>query len=469
MMLDIKSRHTALLASQLMRRYLYFERRSRHTPFWSVASSGTRATAFLVAIIFSLARADDWPQWGGPQRDLNWRETGIVEKLPAVDSQTGMLPRVWTAKIGDGYAGPAVADGRVFVMDRIEEQNLERVLCFDAASGKEIWKHPYEAPYTISYPLGPRATPTVDGERVYALGAVGNLLCFDAASGNVIWQKHLPTNFGTKLPVWGMAGAPLVDGEQLIVLAGGKPNALVVSLDKNTGEERWRKLDGKEPGYCAPVIVEFGGQRQLIVWHPEAVVSLNPASGDVLWTQPFEVQAGLTIPTPRKLGERLFVTSFYNGPLMIDLGADGKSPNVLWRSARGNNEIKNDSLHAIMCTPVVTEQNIFGVGSYGEMRCLDTADGHIKWETFDATGRGRWWNAFLIPHEDRVIICNEQGDIIFAKLDGDGYHELSRAKLIAPTAPIQRRTTVWSHPAFAMKSVFARNDGELVRVNLARE
>jgi outer membrane protein assembly factor BamB len=157
---------------------------------------------FLLAVC-SRAMADDWPQWGGPQRDVVWRETGIVGKLPAADPQTGMLPRVWTAKIGAGYAGPAVADGRVFVMDRIAAENLERVLCFDAATGKEIWKHQYDAPYTISYPLGPRATPTVDGDHVYALGAVGNLFCFDAASGRILWQKYLPTDFGTKLPAWG--------------------------------------------------------------------------------------------------------------------------------------------------------------------------------------------------------------------------------------------------------------------------
>ncbi len=413
--------------------------------------------------------ADDWPQWGGPRRDLVWRETGIVDTLPAVESATGMLPRVWTAKIGSGYVGPAVADGRVVVADRVAEQNLERVLCFDAETGKELWKHEYEARYTISYPLGPRATPTIDGDRVYVLGAVGHLFCFDASSGRVVWQKHLPTDFGTELPSWGMAAAPLVDGDQLILLAGGKPNAMVISLDKHNGNEKWRALDGKEPGYCPPVILDFGGQRQLIVWHPAAVFGLNPADGKELWTQPFAVEAGLTIPTPRKIGNRLFVTSFYDGPLMIDLGADGRSPRVLWQTAPNNTELKNNSLHAIMCTPIVTDDYIFGVGSYGEMRCLETSTGRMVWETHDATGPGRWWNAFLVPHGDQVILCNEQGEIIFAKLAGDGYHELSRAKLIEPTQPIQRRMTVWSHPAFAMRSVFARNDGELIRVNLAAE
>jgi hypothetical protein len=254
----------------------------------------------------------------------------------------------------------------------------------------------------------------------------------------------------------------------------------VISLDKNTGAELWRALDGPEPGYCPPVVLEFGGRRQLIVWHPAAVVGLDPATGSQLWAVPFSVEAGLSIPTPRKIGNRLFITSFYDGPLMIDLGPDGRTPNVLWRTAPNNTEIKNDSLHSIMCTPIVTEDYIFGVGSYGEMRCLDTNTGRVIWETHDATGPGRWWNAFLIPHragtrEDRspgarrVIICNEQGELIFARLSADGYHELSRAKLLKPTQPIQRRMTVWSHPAFAMKSVFARNDGELIRVSLAED
>jgi outer membrane protein assembly factor BamB len=430
-----------------------------------------RRYAWLVIALSVIVRstlADDWPQWGGPQRDSVWRETGIVDKLPAADSATGMLPRRWTAKIGSGYAGPAVANGRVFVTDRLAEDNLERVFCFDAETGKELWKHEYGARYTISYPLGPRATPAVDGNRVYTLGAMGNLFCLDTDSGKVVWQKNLPTDFGTKIPAWGMAGAPLVDGDQLIVLAGGTPGAMVVSLDKLTGQERWRALDGPEPGYCAPVILEFGGQRQLIIWHPQAVVGLNPATGKTLWQVPFSVQSGLTIPTPRKIGNRLFVTSFYNGPLMIDLGADGVSPNVLWHTGDQSTERKNDSLHAIMCSPIVTEDCIYGVGSYGELRGLDTKTGKIVWETYDATGHDRWWNAFLVPHGVRVVITNEQGDLVFAKLSRDGYKELSRAKMIEPTQPVNRRMTVWSHSAYAMRSIFARNNGELIRVDLSK-
>jgi outer membrane protein assembly factor BamB len=425
---------------------------------------------FILSLVFAeTILADDWPQWGGPQRDLVWREPGIVETLPDADPSTGLLPRVWSVKIGAGYAGPAVAEGRVFLADRIADQGLERVLCFDAATGEEMWKREYDARYTISYPLGPRATPTVDGDRVYVLGAVGHLLCLNVASGDVLWRKFLPADFDTEVPNWGMAGAPLVDGDQLIILAGGKPGALVVSLDKRTGQERWRALDGAEPGYCAPVILQIAGQRQLIVWHPAAVAALDPADGTVLWEQPFAVRAGMTISTPRTVANRLFVTGFYSGPLMIDLGPTGKSPKVLWQTGASSTEIRNDSLHAVMCTPIVTADYVYGVGSYGELRCLEADSGRIVWETREPTGEGRWWNAFLVPHQDRVVICNEQGEIIFARFSPRGYQELSRAKLIEPTQPIQRRMTVWSHPAFAMRSVFARNDGELIRVNIAKE
>jgi outer membrane protein assembly factor BamB len=439
--------------------------RSRACRRWSLNSF---AFISLISSVVSSSSlwAEDWPQWGGPQRDIVWRETGVVEKLPE-----GELSRVWSAPIGAGYAGPAVADGRVFVTDRLAEENLERVLCFDAADGKPLWKHDYEARYSISYPLGPRTTPTVDGELVYTLGAVGHLLCLKAETGDVVWSKYLPDDVGTKLPDWGLAAAPLVEGDQLIVLAGGADGALVVSFDKRTGKELWRALDDPAVGYCPPVIMEFGGRRQLIVWHASHVSSLDPATGKTLWEVPFPLKAALCIATPRQLGNRLFVTSFYEGPMMIDLGADGMTPKVLWTSDSGNNDVNNDSIHSIMPTPIVTNDYIYGISSYGQLRCLETATGKMVWETVEPTGKGRWWNAFLIPHGEmsgrRIYIANEQGELITAELSGDGYREISRAKLIEPLQPIQRRMTVWSHPAFAMQSVFARNDKELIRVNLA--
>lgn len=422
------------------------------------------STLCLCLTLATSARSDDWPQWGGPQHDLVWRESGIVAKFPT----DGLLPRVWSTPLEDGYAGPAVAEGRVFVTDRQRDGRTERVLCLDAETGEVLWQHKYAARYTVSYPAGPRATPVVDEGRVYTIGAMGHLFCFDVNTGDIVWQKNFVNDFETNLPTWGMAAAPLVDGNQLITLVGGAKGALVVSFDKTTGKELWRSLDDEAIGYCPPMLFTFGGVKQCVVWHPHAVSSIDPQDGTLLWEIPFRVQAGLSIPTPRKVGNRLFLTAFYNGPRMIEVADNGRSAAIVWQG-NSDSEIRTDGLHSIMSTPWVTETHIYGVDSYGQLRCLDAKTGKRIWQTFAATGQGRWWNAFLIPHEDRFFIHNEQGDLIIANLTPAGYEEVSRAKLVEPTRPVKRRMTIWSHPAFAMKSVFARNDNEIVRVNLAKK
>lgn len=406
--------------------------------------------------------ADDWPQWGGPHGDCSWRETGIVDQLPP-----GLLPRKWSTPIGEGYSGPAVANGRVYVTDRQRKAGTERVLCLDAETGQELWMHEYEVTYTIQYPAGPRTTPVVDEGRVYTIGAQGDLYCLDAERGKVLWQKSFEKDYQTKLPTWGMSASPVVEGNQLITLVGGAKDALVVSFDKATGKELWRALSDPDVGYSPPRVFTFGDSRQLIIWHPSAVTSLDPASGKQNWTAPFKVSMGLTAPSAQQAGNLLFVTSFYNGPLMLDVSPDGKSAKTVWKG-NSNSERDTDGLHSIMPTPIVTPDYIFGVCSYGQLRCLETKTGKRVWETFAATGHDRWWNAFLIPNGERVFIHNEQGDLIVAKLSPEGYEELSRAKLIEPTRQVNRRMTIWSHPAFAMKSVFARNDKEIVRVDLSK-
>ena len=421
----------------------------------------------LLALGTASVCADDWPQWGGPERDIVWREPGIVETLPTSD----LLPRVWSTPVGEGYSGPAVANDRVFVTDLIDRRasyGRERVLCLNAESGEVQWKHQYPVLYDISYPAGPRATPLADGDYVYSLGAVGNLFCQRVTDGHVVWSKNFIEEYGTRLPTWGMAASPLIEGNQLIALVGGTDGALVVSFDKLTGKELWRSLEDVAVGYSPPVIMEFGGFRQLIVWHPTAISSVDPATGELIWEVPFRVRSGLTVPMPRRAGQNLFVTAFYNGPMMLKVAADGRSAEVAWQG-KSDSEIDTDGLHSIMPTPWFNGTHIYGICSYGQLRGLDATNGSRLWESLDATGSGRWWNAFLIRHEDRFFLHNEQGDLIIANLTPDGYEEISRAKLVEPTRRVKRRMTIWSHPAFAMKSVFARNDKEIVRVDLAEK
>ena len=169
-------------------------------------------------------------------------------------------------------------------------RSLERVLCLNEADGKVLWHYEYDCPYSISYAAGPRAAPLVSDGKVYTFGAEGNLLCLDAETGRLLWSRDIKKELGVKAPTWGFAGHPLLDGNRLICLARGS-GSTVVAFDKDTGKELWRALSAAEPGYSSPAIFEAGGKRQLIVFHPEAVNSLDPETGQLYWSVPF--RAGL--------------------------------------------------------------------------------------------------------------------------------------------------------------------------------
>jgi outer membrane protein assembly factor BamB len=456
-----------------------------HTPGSELKKLIMRRTWLLALTLGCTAslRADDWPQWMGPERDSVWRETGIVDSFPAAGP-----PVIWRAEIGSGYSGPAVAQGRVYVFDhqsgkasdkpadafaRGNIPGVERVVCLDAAHGKVIWSHEYDCPYTVSYPAGPRTTPLVSDGKVFTLGAEGNLLCLDAVTGGVVWSRDFKEDYKIKTPMWGFAGNPLLDGNRLICLAGGS-NTTVVALDKNTGHEIWRALSAKEPGYCSPVIFNAGGVRQLIVWDPESVNSLNPETGDVYWSlKPSEpVRAGMTIPTPRKMDDWLFLTCFYNGSWMLKLDPSKPEAATVWQSQRVS-EKNTDALHSTLSTPFLQDGYIYGVCSYGQLRCLRADTGERVWETMNATTADgkevRWGNAFIIKNQDRFFLFNEKGDLIIAKLTPKSYEEISRAHILDPVNVDAGRPVVWSHPAFANRRVYARNDHEIICVDLAQK
>jgi len=421
--------------------------------------------------------ADDWPQWLGLKRDSVWRETGILEKFPASGP-----PILWRMSVGGGYAGPVVAKGRVYVCDRQLAagtrnpsdpfargviQGSERLLCLNEADGKLLWKYEYDCPYTVSYPAGPRVAPLVSDGKVYSLGAEGNLLCLDASSGKVVWSHDFKKDFGVKTPLWGFAGHPLLDGKRLICLAAGE-GTTVVAFDKNTGKEIWRALTAKEPGYSSPMICEAGGKRQLIIFHPEAVNALNPETGEVYWSEPYKARAGMTLATPRRLGDELFVTTFYNGSLMLRLDPAKPAATPIWRTEK-ESEKNTTQLNAVMCTPFLEAGHIYGVCSYGQLRCLKADTGERLWETFQATTGGepvRWANAFIVKNGNRFFLFNEKGDLIIARLSPRGYEEISRAHLLEPTGEAAGRAVLWSHPAFANRHLYARNDKEIICADL---
>jgi outer membrane protein assembly factor BamB len=439
---------------------------------WSLKRSGAATAAILVSLVLSLA-AEDWPQWRGEGRRGVWKETGILERFP-----DDGLKRSWSSPIAHGYAGPAVAEGRVFVTDFRAgkgRDGTERALCLDEGSGKLLWEREWPVNYAgLHYDLGPRTTPTVDEDRVYVLGAMGDLLCLRADSGEVVWRKNYLRDQGTELPTWGIVGAPLVYGNLLICLVGGQPDAKVVAFDKLTGKERWRAISSQEePGYSSPFLLTAARVPQLIIWHPGAVSSLNPKTGDVHWEHPFRLRMGLAVATPVWDGERLLVSAFYNGSRMFRLDPDSPAAELIWKG-NSDDERQSDGLHALVTTPVIDGDYVYGVCSYGQFRCLDAHTGKRVWETMDVTvENARWASAQIVKNGDRYFINNDRGELIIARFSPSGYNEISRTQLIKPTQPASRRRELgrvhWSHPAYANRHIIVRNDEEIVRYSLAAE
>jgi outer membrane protein assembly factor BamB len=422
----------------------------------------------VLKITFAPIFAEDWPEWRGKGRNGIWTESGILDKFP----EKG-LTAVWRTPIHGGFAGPAVAAGRVFVTDfkrSSGKKGMERALCLDEKSGKILWTREWDADYQgISYDTGPRATPTVDGDRVYIVGGSGTLLCLNARTGDVIWRKDYVKDYRMQMPTWGIASAPLVDGDRLIAIVGGQPDAKVIAFDKMTGKEIWRALPSdSEQGYSQPVIVAARGTRQLIIWDPTAVVAFDPATGKTYWQHPFRINLSLTLATPVFDGSRLLVSSFYNGSMLLDLAKEKAS--VIWKG-KSNSEINTDGLHAVVNTPVIDGDYIYGICSYGQFRCLNLKTGERIWETMEVTKeKARWASGFIVRHGDRYFINNDRGELIIAKLSAQGYQEISRIQLIKSTSnPGNRRelgAVNWSHPAYANRHIVARNDEEIISVSL---
>lgn len=441
----------------------------------------------ILCAIPALGQAADWPQWLGAKRDANWNETGIIESFP----KGGPTLR-WKTKLGGGYSGPSVSNGKVFVMDRLAKPlksgnakflhdgpppgninfvrkllpGVERVVCLNEKDGDVVWVHEWDCDYTTvaAYAIGPRVTPTVDGNRVYALGAEGNLFCLNTINGKVIWSRDFKTDYDLKIPEWGSSSHPLVDGDQLICVVGGE-GSTVVSFDKKTGTENWKSLSATQPGYCPPVIHTLGGKRQLLIWHSDAVEALNPANGKMYWSVPIKPTYAMSIGQPVVSDNRVFVMSFNRVSACIKVAVGGESAKIAWKGTtrRGIAGVHN--------TAHIVDGHIYACGPGGKYICARLSDGEQLWTSFGASQGDRpasWGNIFTVKQGDRYFLANDFGELIIANLKPSGYEEISRAKLIEPTHKVSGRLLVWSHPAFANRSVYLRNDNEIRCYSLAK-
>jgi outer membrane protein assembly factor BamB len=413
-----------------------------------------------VLLIQGTILASDWPQWRGPNRDGVWTESGILSSFPS----KGLLPK-WKVPVGFGYSTPIIKNRMLYLSDLVVEKPSvhERVLCFDARSGKQVWmtQHDTSPPdwfFNPSQLSGPGSTPIIHKGHVYAISLFFTLKCLDSRTGNVVWKHDLATEY--QLPSSSCDTSPLIDGNLLIASIGGKPAAGIVAFDLLTGREVWKALD-ESATWSSPLIISAGGTRQLIVWMRQSITSLNPTNGAIYWHEP-TVSGGSpgfsAVSTPVLSGDRLLVSG-----LMFQLDKTRPAAKVLWPDTpSGTRRILSDT-----STPLFRDDFVYSPRSGGSFVCLEAGTGRELWQTNAVTGLCPGACVHLTPNESSVFLFTDRGDLVRAQLTPAGYKELSRTHLIEPTSPLFSNKFAWSAPAFANRNIYVRNDRELRCYSLA--
>ena len=411
----------------------------------TAARAGQAMFAAVSLLSFTIStQASDWPQWHGPHRDGISTETGWSTSWPKEGLKT-----VWKAEVGTGYGTVSVSNGRLYVQGNTSDQDT--VYCFDATTGKEVWKHNYACPAKDPNGYhGIRSTPTVDGANVYTTSRQGDLFCLDAAKGGVKWSKSFTKDFGGQVPKWGFAISPLVDGELLIVEPGG-PEAAVVALKKETGEVVWKA--GADPaGYSSPVVFDLKGERCVVVFAAKTLVGRRVKDGKELWRYPWKTSYEVNAATPLVDGAKVFISSGYNsGCALIDVSAT--PPKEIWRN-------KNMRNHVNSC--VLWKGFIYGFDDE-KLRCLDAATGAVKW-TEDKYGKGS-----VSIADGKLLLYSQKGQLGLATPSADGYKEIAfvTALTVKPKYPGGAETPTWAVPVLANGKIYCRSQDDLVCLDVA--
>jgi len=368
----------------------------------------------------------DWPNWRGPDHNGISKETAWGAKWPE-----GGPKVLWKASVGTGFSSISVSDGRVYTMGN--NDNVDTVWCFDAETGKQLWKHSYSCPKAPrNYEGGPSATPTVDAGKVYTVSKNGHLFCLDAKTGKVVWQKDVGKDFKAKTPTWGFASSALIVGDVLYLNVGSAG----LALKKSTGEAIWQS--GKGPGgYATPVPFDYKGKLHLAIFSRDAFVVVEAASGKQLCRTPWQTSYDVNAADPIIWGGKAFISSGYNkGCSLVQIGPE---PKTIWQ----NKAMRN---HFNSC--VLLNGYIYGFDE-SQLRCLDARTGQQKW-TKRGLGKGS-----LMAANGKLIILSERGELVTAEAGPESFKEISRAKVLSGKC--------WTVPVLAGGKIYCRNAaGDLV-------
>lgn len=394
---------------------------------------GIAVALALMSAGFFVAHAQHtgWPQWRGPTRD------GVVgAELPTQWPKA--LEKRWEVPVGAGHASPVVSGNRVVVIAREGDQEMVRAL--DLASGKEMWRAAYPAPYDVNpaarlHGPGPKSTPAIAGGRVFTFGIGGVLSAFDLARGTLLWRVPAPA----VLPEYGTATSPLIDGTSVIAHVGGYGDGALTSFDAATGKPRWQ-WNGDGPAYGSPIIATFGGVRQVIAQTQKLLVGLDASNGALLWQMPFTTEFDQNAFTPVVFQDLLIVGGIDWPLTAIRLkSADGKwLAETAWT---------NPQTPMFMSSPVLIGGTIYGLTmrSRGQFVAIDAASGKTLWTTKGREGE----NASMLGSRSWLLASTTNGNLVVARANPLKYEEVRRYQ-IADSA-------VWAHPAITGSSIIVKD------------
>ncbi len=409
----------------------------------SPVAAGSAATVLAPTPETAAAHASRnyWTNFRGPNRDGRYDELQVLTQWPT----SGLAP-VWKQPIGVGYASFVIADGRAHTIE--QRRGQEVATAYDVASGRELWKQGWNAQYSDSTGDGPRATPTWDDGRIYALGATGELRCLDARTGAVAWGRNILTENQASNLSWAQAASPLVVDDKVIVLPGGANGKSVVAYNKLTGSPVWKSQNDPQ-AYVSPMVATLAGRRQIVVVSASRVMGLAPDDGSLLWSYVWDTDMGINASQPIMVDKnRLFISSGYGkGAALIEISGGGKSfeARKLWENINMKNKFNSSVLH---------EGHVYGLDE-GILTCLDVNTGERKWKG------GRYGYGQVILASGHLIIASDAGELALVKATPREYAEVARF------SALEGKT--WNYPAIAGGRLLVRNATQMAAYNIAAQ
>lgn len=402
-----------------------------HIPFKSVAVLLTLAAISTSAVS---AASHDWPQWRGPDRSDVSTETGLLKTWPA-----GGPRRVWLFEAaGSGYSGPAIVNGKFFTLGTRDGNEI--LLVLDATTGKELWTAKLGEVLDNDWGNGPRGTPAVDGDRVYALSGPGNLVCVSVTDGKILWQVTM-ASLGGKKPNWGYSESVLVDGPLVLCTPGGARGA-IAALDKMTGKVRWQSKEFTDPAHYSSIVpARINNTAQFVQRTEKSIAGIAAQDGKLLWQTSFPGRTAV-IPTPIVRGNEIYVTAGYgSGCKMVRIGPDNKVTTVY-----ENKEMKNH--HGGV---VLVGDHVYGHGDPTWV-CQNFKTGEAIWN-HRGFGKG------AVGSADGMLYCLEEGTGTVALVEASpkGWREHGRFKLDPQTRIRSSRGRIWTHPVISNGKLYLRD------------